>query len=96
MTKKTAYKVAAVQAAPEFLDLRGSVDKAITLIEQNAGPFDSEQYKDTYSADLLKIIKQKAKGRKPKKAKVEEAPDKTIDLMAKLKASLEKSNKKVS
>ena len=36
MTKKTAYKVAAVQAAPEFLDLRGSVDKAITLIEQAA------------------------------------------------------------
>lgn len=74
----------------------GELKMAITLIEQNAGPFDSEQYKDTYSADLLKIIKQKAKGRTPKKAKVEEAPDKTIDLMAKLKASLEKSNKKVS
>lgn len=74
----------------------GELKMAISLIEQNTEKFDSEQYKDTYSADLLKIIKQKAKGKKPTIAKTEETPDKTIDLMAKLKASLEKSKKNVS
>lgn len=74
----------------------GELKMAISLIEQNTEKFDSEQYKDTYSADLLKIIKQKAKGKKPTIAKTEETPNKTIDLMAKLKASLEKSKKNVS
>lgn len=34
--KQTIYKVAAIQAAPIFLDLEKSVDKAITLIEEAA------------------------------------------------------------
>ena len=74
----------------------GELKMAVTLIEQNTEKFDSEQYKDTYSADLLKIITQKAKGQKTKVKKTKETPDQAIDLMAKLKASLEKSKKKVS
>ncbi|RNC63367.1 Ku protein [Proteiniphilum sp. X52] len=69
---------------------------AISLIDLNSETFDAEQYKDTYSADLLKIIKQKAKGQKLKVAKGTEPTDKTIDLMEKLKASLEKSKKNIS
>ena len=34
--KNTQYKVAAVQAAPIFLDLNASIDKAISLIEEAA------------------------------------------------------------
>ena len=69
---------------------------AVTLIEQNSDLFDGEQYKDTFSSDLLKIIKQKAKGKKLKAVKREETSDNTIDLMEKLKASLEKTTKKIS
>lgn len=83
-------------AIPDKKVKPGELKMAVSLIEQNTEKFDSEQYKDTYSADLLKIIKQKAKGKKPKIAKAEETSDKTIDLMAKLKASLEKSKKNVS
>ncbi len=36
MTAITTYKVAAVQAAPEFLDLDGCIDKTISLIEEAA------------------------------------------------------------
>jgi len=69
---------------------------AVALIDLNSETFDGEQYKDTYSADLLKIIKQKAKGQKLKVAKGGKPTDKTIDLMEKLKASLEKSKKNIS
>jgi len=74
----------------------GELKMAITLIEQNSEQFDGEQFKDSYSSDLLKIIKQKAKGKKLKAVKREEKSDSTIDLMEKLKASLEKTKKKVS
>jgi non-homologous end joining protein Ku len=35
---------------------------AIQLIEQLSGPFDIDKYKDTYSDELMKLIKAKAKG----------------------------------
>ncbi len=74
----------------------GELKLAVSLIEQNSENFDSKQYKDQYNADLLKIIKSKAKGKPVKVAKKEDIDAKTVDLMAKLKASLEKSKKKVS
>ena len=74
----------------------GELKMAVTLIDQNTEKFNPEQYQDSYNADLLKIIQQKAKGKKSKVVKVEDTSDKTIDLMAKLKASLEKSKKNVS
>ena len=83
-------KVPAIKTKP------GELKLAISLIEQSSEPFNSEQFKDTYSADLLKIIEQKAKGKKLKTTKPKPASEKTVDLMAKLKASLEKNKKNVS
>ena len=37
---------------------------AIALINQLTGDFDINQYKDTYSTELLKLIKAKARGKK--------------------------------
>ncbi len=65
------------------------------LIKSLATTFEPTKYKDTYNADLLKIIKQKAKGKKIKLAEVTEPEGKATDLMAMLKASLEKGKKKV-
>lgn len=63
---------------------------AISLIEQLSQEFDPEMYKDTYTESLLKIIKQKAKGKGVKAKKAEPAKEgKVIDLMAQLKASLQ-------
>ena len=72
---------------------------AISLIEQTSEKFDPSTFTDTYSADLLKIIKRKAKGKKVKKVEdTKEDSGKVVDLMAQLKASLEgsKKTKKVS
>ncbi len=68
---------------------------AVNLIEQLSQDFDPTLYKDNYSDELMKIIKQKAKGKTVKVKKAEPAEDgKVIDLMAQLKASLQNSKSK--
>lgn len=68
---------------------------AEALIKSLEAPFDEKKFKDTYNADLLKIIEQKAKGEKVNIAKNKEPEGKTSDLMAMLKASLESGKKKI-
>lgn len=67
---------------------------ALSLINQYTGPFDIERFKDEYAASLLKMIKAKAKGKKPAVRKMKVVHSKNMDLMEQLKASLGK--KKVS
>ncbi|UOE37722.1 non-homologous end joining protein Ku [Chryseobacterium oryzae] len=68
---------------------------AKNLIEQLSEKFDPTIYKNTYSAELLKIIKKKAKGKSVKIKKSEPTKQgKVIDLMAQLKASLKGSQSK--
>ncbi|MBT2620692.1 MULTISPECIES: non-homologous end joining protein Ku [Chryseobacterium] len=68
---------------------------AVSLIEQLSQEFDPTVYKDTYSEALMKIIKQKAKGKSVKAQKAEPTKEgKVIDLMAQLKASLQSSKSK--
>jgi DNA end-binding protein Ku len=61
---------------------------AVTLIDQLTGKFDISKYKDTYSGELMKVIKAKAKGVKVKEPKLKVVHTKTKDLMDQLKASL--------
>ncbi len=68
------------------------MDMADKLIEQLTEKFDIKNYKDTYTAKLLKIIKAKANGKKPPKTKMKVVHRQSDDLMEMLKASL--SNKK--
>jgi len=62
---------------------------ALELIRQLSGPFDISKYKDTYSDELMKLIKAKAKGGKQPKTtmRVVHSP-RTKDLLSQLKASL--------
>ena len=69
---------------------------AIELIKQLSGPFDIEKYKDTYSDELLKLIKAKAKGGKQVKSPLRVVhTTKSSDLLSQLQASL-KGKKKAS
>ena len=72
------------------------VDMAVSLIEQYSSKFDFEKYKDIYNDQLMKIIDSKSTGKKAKPEKFEAEPTKADDLMAKLKASLEKKKSKAS
>ena len=60
------------------------------LIDQQTEKFDISSYKDTYSAKLLKVIKQKAKtGKAPKRPQLKVVHKQSADdLMSMLKASL--------
>lgn len=66
------------------------IDMALALIEQLTEHFKPEDFKDTYTDELKKVIEAKAKG-KPIKAKGKERKATEVsDLMAMLKKSLEK------
>ena len=66
------------------------------LIDQLTEKFDISKYKDTYSAKLMHIIKQKAKGKKIEPPKLKVVHHKDDDLMDMLKASLTEKRKKAS
>ncbi|MEO6583565.1 MAG: Ku protein [Ferruginibacter sp.] len=67
---------------------------AISLINQLAGPFEIDKYKDTYSAELLKVINAKAKGVKIRVPQLKVVHSKATDLMEQLKASLTTTSKR--
>jgi DNA end-binding protein Ku len=70
---------------------------AIALINQLSGEFDITQYKDTYSSELLKLIKNKAKGKKIPAPTMRVVHSRSKDLMEQLKASLDtKKGRKAS
>ena len=86
---------------PESLDIprdekvtARELDLAIKLIDQLTTAFHPEEYKDTYSDELMKIIDDKAHGKKPKAVGKRPVPTAVPDLMAKLRESLQVAHKK--
>lgn len=69
------------------------VDMAKSLIEQYTEDFNFDKYKDVYNDQLLEIIKAKSSGKVTPAEKFESKPTPAKDLMAQLKASLEKKKK---
>ncbi|MBY5959071.1 Ku protein [Membranicola marinus] len=78
---------------PDTKVSKKELDMAHSLIDQYTSEFQFDNFKDVYNDKLMKIIEDKAKGKKPKLKKVESTPTEATDLMAKLKASLEQKKK---
>jgi len=72
------------------------MEMADKLISQLTEKFNITSYKDTYTAKLMQIIRQKAKGKKIVPAKLKVVHTKTDDLMSMLKASLGEKRRKAS
>lgn len=66
------------------------VEIALALIDQLTAHFKPEDYRDTYQAELKKVIEAKAKGKKIVAKGKEPEPTEVTDLMAMLRKSLEK------
>lgn len=69
---------------------------AIELINHLSGKFDISHYKDTYTDELMKLIKAKAKGKKPAMPTLRVVHSQKKDLLSQLKASLQGGRKKAS
>ena len=65
---------------------------ALSLIDQLTRRFDIKKFKDTYTAELLKLIKAKAKGKSVKPSPLKVTHRKSDDLMSQLKASIKKAS----
>ncbi|MFT3909786.1 MAG: Ku protein [Ferruginibacter sp.] len=74
----------------------GELKMAISLINQLSGKFKIDKYKDTYSAELMKLIRAKSKGKQITVPHMKVVHSKTQDLMEQLKASLGTKKKKAS
>lgn len=67
---------------------------AVALITQHSAKFNIDRYKDTYTQQLLKLIKAKAKGKgKTEIPELKVVYSKPKDLMEQLRISLEKSKR---
>ncbi len=84
-------------ALPNQIEVKpAELKMAVTLIKQLTGKFNISKYKDTYTDELLKLIHDKAKGKKIKAPQLKVVHSKAKDLMDQLKASLEVKQKKAS
>jgi len=64
------------------------LDMGLALVNQYAEDFDVSKYEDTYQKKLLKLIEQKAKGKRPTIKKLKPQKEKSDDLYAQLMGSL--------
>jgi DNA end-binding protein Ku len=85
---------ASIYKFPEAKDLRKpELEMARTLVENLADKWDPEQYTDQYRENLMRIIRARMKGKEPKLVEeVEPQQAEVVDLMERLRRSLEQSS----
>jgi DNA end-binding protein Ku len=81
---------------PEANPKAAELKMAMALIDQLTEKFDIKKYHDTYSDELMKLIKAKAKGKTVAATPLKVVHSKSKDLMSQLKASLEGGKKRAS
>ena len=72
------------------------LDMAVSLIETLSGDWHPEEYHDTYTDDLKRIIQAKIDGREPEAEAEAPIPIEVTDLFAKLSQSLEQAKQQKS
>ncbi|HWC78467.1 MAG TPA: Ku protein [Pseudonocardiaceae bacterium] len=81
----------AIPDLPKADEPRGrELSMAVDLIESMSGPWDPEQYHDTYTAKVYELIENKRAGRQTKSASSAPEPTKVLDLTEALRRSMKK------
>jgi DNA end-binding protein Ku len=86
--RKPDLKIPAARSSPKELKM------AISLIDQLSGDFDITRFKDGYTNSLLKLIRNKAKGKQVQPRPLRVVHSRSMDLMDQLKESIEGTGKK--
>ena len=73
---------------------KAEVDQAVALVNALTRKFDPSRYRDRHRERLLKIVRDKKKGRKIKAPEKQAEPEAAPDLMAALEESLAKAKKR--
>ena len=79
-------------SVPKKADIRpAELKMALQLIDNLVATWDPDKYSDEYKENLLRVINAKVKGKKPKLIAEDTSPKQAevVDLMARLRASLE-------
>jgi len=79
----------AIETGKNIRIAKPEMDMAVQLIKKYSTEFDISAYKDEYSKALMRIIKAKAKGKRPTIRKFKPKKSDSADLLEQLKASLE-------
>jgi DNA end-binding protein Ku len=72
------------------------VDVALMLIDALSRPFDPGEHRDEYRAALLRLVEEKRAGTPLERPAAPAAPEKVVDLMEALKASVEQARRRSS
>lgn len=77
---------------------KAELEMARMLIDNLAGEWDPSKYTDEYRDNLMKLIKARVKGEKPRLPSAEREPDggEVVDLMERLRRSLESAKRPVT
>ncbi len=70
------------------------LDLAVELIAELTEPFRPEQYRDTYTEELMRVISEKAQGKEPEAHGEEPVPVEVTDLFARLRESVDQAQQK--
>ena len=81
---------------PKLTSKPAELKMAVSLINQLSDKFDITKYKDSYTNELMKLIKAKSKGKTVKQPAMRVVHSNKEDLMEQLKASLGSRKKKAS
>jgi DNA end-binding protein Ku len=80
----------ALESVPDARPKREMIEIATKIMEQLAGPFDPDKFKDRYEESLRELIRMKEKGQEPEVVEPPADTTNVIDLMDALKRSLGK------
>jgi DNA end-binding protein Ku len=86
----------ALESIPDVKPSKQMIEIAEKIIEQLAGPFEPEEFRDRYEEALRDLIRRKEKGEKPTVTAPPPEPSNVIDLMEALKKSLGAKGKAAS
>lgn len=91
-TMHFADEVREIEGVPGDVEVEKEIlEMSLKLVEAMSGEFEAEKYKDHYNETLLDVINRKLEGKPVEEREAAPPPTNVLDMMARLKESLERA-----